>query len=369
MFFSQAGSTIQEDQEEIVKQVENIDNAEQVGIGYVTESDGNRISIQGFLYLGVFYQSKRKFEEAIKNFKEAVKIANETDHNDLQVEAYQHLANVYIENSPYMKDDWELTVYLWLGSNYLEARRYKICVEYYNKAVKLASQLGDQKHKLIAYFGLGNAFRFTEKYDSSQKYYLKALFVAEQIADKAAQRDAYKHLGHVYFQSCKFDAALQSYLKAREISHNLGQETEEAHAFLKLGETFQQLGKDEEAIEFFQKAIKIGKELEDQDVQRKAVQGLGTLYLNSASDLVKVGDDERAVEWYEKALSLFQTEWNEHLELLYEKVLTGLGIAWFHLGDTEKAIKSIQEVKANVQKEFAEAGKYTRYRSLVSGIK
>ena len=348
---------------------ETVDNAERVDIAYENEIDETRILIEGLLYLGPSDYNNDKIGEAIESYKQAVKIAEEAGHHDLQAKAYQHLGNVYSANSQYMEaieyyqkareiysenksDKWELTAYMTIGDNYLEACQYKECIEYYYEAVKLASQLRDGRSKVNAYFKLGNAFRFIAEYESSRKYYLKALMVAEQMADKALQRDVYKSLGGVYYQSCKFDAALKSYLKASEISHYLGDRKEVANVCLELGYTFQQLGKDEEAIEFYEKAIKDGKALEDKDKRNEAVQRLGTLYLNSASDFIKRCDNEKAIEWYKKALDLFQTECSDHPELLQEKALTGLGVAWFNLGDTEKAIESIQKAETFVQKEL-----------------
>ena len=203
------------------------------------------------------------------------------------------------------------------------------------------------------------AFRYKCKYKYSRKYFLKALKVAEKIQDKVLQKEAHTHLGHVYYNSSKFDAAAKSFLKAHEISHDLGDKNEEVNIYLLLGDTFLQLRKHEEAIEFFQKAIDISKELESAAIKTRAIERVGTLYLNLASVCCKDCDYEKAIEWYEKikALNLAGTEFTKSLELLKEKTLTGLGLAWFNLGDIEKATKSIQEAKKFVKKE-TDASKY-----------
>ena len=341
-----------------VETEKTVNSADRDGIAYKSEIDESRILIDRLLSLGLSNHSNDKIEEAIKNYKEAVQIANKTDHNDLRAKAYQLLGKVYTANSQYMKaiefyqkaneiypdhkrDDWELAAYMWLGYSHLEACQYKECIEYYNVAVKIASQLRDGRNKLNANLGLGNAFKFIEEYTSSQKYYLEALMAAEQMDDKVLQKDLHISLGDVYYQSCKFDAALKSYLKAHEISHYLGESKEVANSCIKLCYTFQHLGKDEEAIEFFQKAIKDGKDLEDKDLREEAVQRLGTLFLNSASEFIKRCDNERAIEWYKKALNL----------------LTGLGVAWFNPCDIEKAIESIQKAETFVQEEHNDTGK------------
>ena len=337
-----------------VEREETVDNAERVGNAYENEIDETRILIQRLLYLELSDYSSDKVGEAIENYKQAVKLAEEAGHNDLQAKAYQHLGNVFTADSQYMKaiecyqkaleiypdhqwDDLELTAYIRLGYIHLEAHKYKECIEYYKEAVKLSSQLRDGRNKVNAYFGLGHAFKFMAEYESSKKYYLKALMAAEQMADKVPQMGLYKCLGDLYYQSCKFDAALKSYLKAREISHHLGARKEVANAFLKLGYTFQQLGKNEEAIEIFHKAIKDGEELEEQNVQIEAALGLGTLYMNTSSDFIERCDNEKAIEWYEKASNLLKP--------------------WFNVRVPEKAIESSQKAEIFVQKELNDTGK------------
>ena len=258
------------------------------------------------------------------------------------------------------EDGSELAKYLLLGHIFLEACRYKQCIKHYSEALKLASRLGDQKSKVYAYFNLGKALRFTGESESSRKYYLKAFALATLIADKSLQKDAYRRIGHLYYDSGKFNAALELYLKAHEISFKLGKRKEEAKINLRLANTFFQLKENETAIAFFQEVIDFGNELEDQEIKMKAFQGLGTLYLNSASDLMKDCDYEEAIKSYEKALNVSRTECCDHHDqgLLQEKALAGLGVAWFNLGDAEKAIERLREARALIQKSPFDAGKY-----------
>ena len=251
----------------------------------------------------------------------------------------------------------ELIAYQQLGYNNLEARQYKECIKYYKKAARLAFFFRDQKNKISAYLGLGNAFSYKCEYKSSQTYFSKALKVAEKIQDKVLQKEAHTHLGHVYYNSCNFNAAAESFRKAHKISHDLGDKNEEVNIYLLLGDTFQQLRKHEEAIEICQRAIDISKELKSAAIETRAVQKLGTLYLTLASVCCEDCDYEKAIQWYEKALNLVGTKFSDHLELLQEKTLTGLGLAWFNLGDIKKAIESIQEAKKFVGKK-TDASKY-----------
>jgi tetratricopeptide (TPR) repeat protein len=383
--------------------------------------------------LGRSYQTEGRNEEAIKNYEQAIQIADDTDHNGIKARAYQFLGNVSTGTSKYEKaieyyqkareispdfeaDEMEVIAYQRVGYNHLEAGQYEESIEYYNEVIKLASQLGDKKQTLTlnAYLGLGSAFSYSDDFDSSRKHLLKALTVAQQIHDKVLQKEAYKKLGYVYYKSCKFDAGIKSYLKVQEISHDLGERKEEAKACLMLGATFQELRQHKKAIDSYQQSLKISEELEDKEMQVVAIQRLGTLYLVCCEDydykeaiewyekaldtletqpsdqllhvkaLTGLGDKElgdkeqvvaieklgtlyltlasiccidydykKAIEWYEKALEIPGTESNYHL--FREKVLTGLGAAWFNLGDSEKANEYILEAQ-NVAAKEADIG-------------
>ena len=76
----------------------------------------------------------------------------------------------------------------------------------------------------------------------------------------------------------------------------------------------------------------------------------GISYFNLASVCCNDSDYEVARYWYEKALDISVTEPIDRP--LHSKVLTAFGIALFNLGDTEKAIESIQEAQSFAEKKL-----------------
>ena len=354
---------------------ETVDNVEQTDMETGRITDYKIASAEQLLILGRSCQTEGRNEEAIKSYEQAVQIADEVDHNDIKAKAYQHLGNVFTGTCEYKKaieyyqkarkisprlegDEMEVIAYQRLGYNHLQAGQYKESIEYYKEVIKLASQLGDKKRSLTlnAYLGLGNAFSYTDDFEFSRKYFFKALTVAEQMNDKALQKEAYTNLGHVYYQSCKFDAAVESYLKVQEISHDLGDRKEEANAWLMLGDIFQELKQHEKAIESYQTTLNIGDESKDKEMQVVVIQRLGTLYLTLASVCSKDNDYEKAIKWYTKALDISEKKPIDRL--LHEKALTGLGVAWLNLGNSEKAIESIHEVQQFAEMEADKGNHY-----------
>ncbi len=119
-----------------------------------------------------------------------------------------------------------------------------------------------------------------------------------------------------------------------------------AELLLNLGLSYQNNGKIEEA-----KTIDISKQLESAAMKTRAIHELVTACLTLASVCSNDGDHEKAIQWYQKALNLVGAEFRDQTEILQQKILTGLGLAWANLGDTEKAIESIQEAQKSVKKE------------------
>ena len=335
------------------------------------------------------------------------------NHKTIKAKAFQYSGNVYAKHfedkkaieyykkareiSPDLEaDEWEVEVYKWLGDMHLQVGHYQESIEHYSEVVKLASQLGDKRRKVNAYMGMGSAFSKTGDFKSSRKYYSEALTVAEQLHDESFQREAHVMLGHVHYQSGEFDAALESYLKAQDISiaeeiypfphwspreiqpefHRqrsldlcgrgvqrkflqyllpkdicvvLDSRKDEANIHFMLGNTFQQLKQEEKATESYQQAINISKKLRDEELEWIAKQKLGSLCLTVALICIKDRDFEKAIKWYQKALNVFGSEPNNHLQR--HEALIGLGLAWFYLGDTEKAVESIEEAQKFAEKE------------------
>jgi tetratricopeptide (TPR) repeat protein len=282
-------------------QDETVDYVEQTDIENRNIHDDRIAPAEQVLILGISHETEGRSKEAIKSYEQAVQIEDETDRNDIKSKAYQHLGNLFTGTSENKK-----------------------AIEFYQKAHEISPDL--------------------------------------ETKDKILQKEAYTNLVAIHYESCKFDAAVKSYLKVKEISHDLGERKEEANACLMLGDTFQELKQHEEAIKSYRTTLHISEELEDNEMQKVAMRRLATTYL-MASICYKDCDYDKAIElrkkaieWNEKTLDILGTEPSDHL--LHEKAFTGLGIDWFNLGDTEKAMESIHEAQ-NVAKNTDTGSYYT----------
>ena len=298
------------------------------------------------------YHTNGQNKEAIERYKEAAQIAAETNQNNDQATAYQHLGNVLAGSSEYKEaikyyqkarkvspnveaNEMEVTAYQWLGYKHFQAKQYEESITYYTEAVTLALQLGWKTREVNATIGIGSALSHIGSFDSAEKSFLKVIRLTKSLNNKGLERKAHMHLGHVYFQCGKINAAVKSYREAEKFSHDLGDKEQEANACFMLANTFQQIKQYENAIESYSKALHISEELGDKKAQAQAVHGLGSILFNN-------NEYEEALAYTKILVKLTDDDTNsdEPKQALAQK---RLGMCYTYLGRMEEALCCFQK--------------------------
>jgi tetratricopeptide (TPR) repeat protein len=207
---------------------------------------------------------------------------------------------------------------------------------------------------------LGHTFRQLNQHVKAVEFYQKALCINKELKpkDKEMQRNRYEEaLEGIVNEWCGYcccfiagrdQEAITFYEKAKGIAKQLGEKYQEYRTNQAIGNIFYNINDNEKAMEYHQEALKISMDLRDK-------QGESTSCINLASVCGKDCDYDMAREWYGKALHILGTELSDHL--LKEKALTGLGIALFKLGYTQKATESICNARKFAE-EKTEKGNY-----------
>ena len=138
------------------------------------------------------------------------------------------------------------------------------------------------------------------------------------------------------FVSDEQEEELQFQKKMKEIAIQDEVKLDECLANQAIGNIYWNAGNFEEAKIYYQDALKNAMELGDKHCE-------GTAYLGLASAFSQEFNYEMAQKWYDRAFHIFETEPNHYV--LKERALVGLGIAWFNLGNLQKATESIQRAQ------------------------
>ena len=365
----------------------------------------DRIAPKEHLLLEHSYGDCSRNEDAVKSCKIAAPFTYETEHKDSKA-AYQQLGHAAVGNRKYEK----AVGYYQKGHKISpELKTDETEVKYYSVVVKFPTQLGDKMRKVNAYLGLGCAFSNSGDFESSRKYYLKALMTTaddeclelyNDLDESQQEANDCLMLGHTLRQRNEHEQAIKYYLKALNIYNEVNGEEMNRNRYGKFPESIINewygycshfvAGQHEEAIKFYEKAKEIAKQDGEKYQEYRTNQAIGnifcstgnfekaknyhqealenamelpdkhyegTSYLDLASVSSKEFDYEMAEKWYEKALKAFGTKDNDRI--LKEKALTGLGIAWFNLGKTQKATEKIREARKLFVKDKTDEGIYS----------
>ena len=87
-------------------------------------------------------------------------------------------------------------------------------MEYHEKSLKIAIEIGDRAGEGAAYVNLGNAYNLPGDVQKATEYNEKGLKIAIEIGDRAREGVAYHNIGNGYFRLGQFDIAVGNFVSA-----------------------------------------------------------------------------------------------------------------------------------------------------------
>ncbi|XP_044168066.1 tetratricopeptide repeat protein 28-like, partial [Acropora millepora] len=241
-----------------------------------------------------------------------------------------------------------------LGNAYQSLGDYQKAIEYHEKDLKIAKEIGDRAGEGRAYGNLGIAYQSLGDYQKAIEYHEKHLKIAKEIGDRAGEGRAYGNLGIAYQSLGDYQKAIEYHGKRLKIAKEIGDRAGEGRAYGNLGNAYQSLGDYQKAIEYHEKDLKIAKEIGDRAGEGRAYSNLGNAYQS-------LGNYEKAIEYHEKDLKIAKEIGDRAGE---GQAYGNLGIAYQSLGDYQKAIE-YHEKDLKIAKEIGDrAGDGRAYANL-----
>ena len=147
--------------------------------------------------------------------------------------------------------------------------------------------------------------------------------------------------------------ALRYYRQALQIYEGLLQPDDYRFAGLynNMSILLEKMEENEEAISYAEKALAIIEKLEGGEMET------ATTLTNLALIYFKVSKPDKAKELLEQALALFEKS-GENADAHYSGALAGIGEAYYHMQDYEKALEYYEKALTEVKKHFGENMSY-----------
>ncbi|KAL9963813.1 hypothetical protein ACROYT_G027358 [Oculina patagonica] len=237
--------------------------------------------------------------------------------------AHDSLADVkYIQQ--YLKLDFDN-----LSNTYYSLGDFKKAIEYHERHLKIAKEVGDRAGEGKSYGNLGNAYRSLGDFKKAIEYHERDLKIAKEVGDRAGEGKSYCNLGNAYFSLGDFKKAIEYHERHLKLAKEVGDRAGEGKSYGNLGNAYYSLGDFKKAIEYHERHLKIAKEVGDRAGEGKSYCNLGNAYRS-------LGDFKKAIEYHERHLKIAKEVGDRAGE---GKTYGNLGNAYDSLGDFKKAIE------------------------------
>ena len=281
--------------------------------------------------LGNAYASLGDFKKAIEYHERHLKIAKE-------------VGDVAGEGGAYCN----------LGNDYGSLGDFKKAIAYHERCLKIAKEVGEVAEEGKTYGNLGNAYDRLGDFKKAIEYHERCLKIAKEVGDVAWEGGAYGNLGNAYGSLGDFKQAIEYHERHLKIAKEVGDRAREGGAYGSLGNAYGSLGDFKKSIEYSERHLKIAKEVGD-------VSGAGGAYGSLGCAYQRLGDFKKAIEYHERHLKIAK----EVGDVAGEGDAYGsLGNAYGSLKDFKKAIE-YHERHLKVAKEVGDrAGEAMSFHNL-----
>jgi serine/threonine protein kinase/tetratricopeptide (TPR) repeat protein len=172
-------------------------------------------------------------------------------------------------------------------------------LDYFNRALTLSIQLGNDEAKGTILQGIGVSYRQLDKQDEALRNFQQALEVRRRLGDKRGIARTLEVMAQIQDQNGKSEEALKDYKEALQLRRDIGDKGGLGDTLLDLGGFYQDRGHYDQALGLYKQALQVQRDLGSETNQGLCLNNIGLVYLSK-------GDYENALTYFQQALDLRQ---------------------------------------------------------------
>lgn len=255
-----------------------------------------------------------------------------------------------------------------LGEEYEDVGQFSLALGYYDRALRLAEAMGDQRTVVSRLAVLGSWSESIGQLGVAQKYYERALEAARLASDRAGEAGALQSLGVVLHRQGQSELGGQRLQEALAIYEEIGDKVGQARCLGSLGEAARDARDFDTARERLKKASSLFEEAGAVLDAATVTNSLGNLAFDEgdfelAARLFKSAFDDyeeqgarpfAATSLANRAEALYRQERYAEAEKDYTEALTRFEAVRIGLGDLTEAKASYLGRRAQVYQQFAD---------------
>jgi tetratricopeptide (TPR) repeat protein len=235
-------------------------------------------------------------------------LLNNFSYFELALSSWKYAADEYAKNGAKYQ---EVLCYSYIASIYYNAKDYPNSIKFNLRGSEIAREAKGEltEFKLLeakCYSNIGNAFSALEDYRKAIDYFEKQLGIANEVGDMEEKQFSYKGLAKAYLYLEDYRKAIDYYEKALEIN---AVPIDDSKFYEDLGRAFKQEEDYRKAIDYYEKALEISKEQRDKRSEAIYNGSIGDIYYT-------LGDFENAISYLERELEIANNEIDSDREKL-----------------------------------------------------
>ena len=221
----------------------------------VKDSKSKRQQTKVLNLLGGYFQVKSDYLQAIEYYQRSLKIGTELNDADAMLVAFGNIGSLYIH----------------MGQS-------KKGLEYQLKSLAIAEKFNRRHNLGSIYNNLCLLYINLNDFEKSKEYGKKSLAIYSEFNEKNGICSSSGNLGNAYLALKDYDMALKNYLNCYNLAGEIGNYFERSRSAIDIGNIYLAKKKYKEALKYFEEAKKIGEENEDNMTLKDAYEAMYLSY-------------------------------------------------------------------------------------------
>ncbi|RME83974.1 MAG: tetratricopeptide repeat protein [Caldilineae bacterium] len=306
------------------------------GLHFSQQAGDRRTEAELRFHLGLLYQLMRRFDDAEKQYEQALELFKQLDEthgqartlNRLAIVARQKrrfdlaLARVEEAESLLAPDDTERAYcYLVRGSLCHDRREWAEAAGYFRRSLELSEKKRALREMAWGHANLGMALRHLEQMEESEHHLKQAISLFDDIGDPVNKAISLMNLGNLYLTLEEPEKALDCYRQAEPIFRETQDIMNEAKVCNNIGMAYRHLKRWNEAVTSYVRSVTLWRQLDNPVLLENALLGLAIAYLSqdhkeSARPLLKEAESLLEEIQDPRSQDFFRQELDECLKML-----------------------------------------------------
>jgi tetratricopeptide (TPR) repeat protein len=176
--------------------------------------------------------------------------------------------------------DWNQILFL-KGELCFSIGKYELSLKYYNQAIEVSAEIGNNKAAARAYCELGHIYEEQNLFDDAIKNFENSMKLSTELNASVMIAEAKRGIGRVHWRLGDYQPAERYYKECLEDLQNMENSKLFGALYIDLGNIYLSKYNDQKAIKYLKKAINYFEEIGDNVELARAYNSLGFSYMNN----------------------------------------------------------------------------------------